>query len=792
MGTSPLRISGRHLHRRSGMPALSLETLEPRQLLAAVFEPFQSISSVESGLAIIARDFDQDGFVDLAIAHNDRNMITVLFGDAGATFQRRTALFTTGRPVALVTEDFNQDKFLDIAAITEDGVINVFLADGAGRFRRSTIATDIDIGPPGTYRSLATVDLGPDGDWDLFGMSDLGFGVRTNEGEGRFDGVPLFNPVNPPLIEADYQITFAELGLNLTGRDMAVVLEEKINEVSIIIAAQDTERSTRGVVTIFREAFPDPINNPIGDDFVQDFLLTSFVDLPWSPAAIAQGDVTGDGNFDIVVVAETEPAFALLRSDRGVFTFTEYSLGQFNGGNNIILADLSGNGFRDVIIGVDGGIVVFENLGFGRFAPPAFQILNIDVDGVVAVDFDGDGRLDLVATSRTDDILIFQKIRFVDSQVAANVTPGATLSSSIRFGVNPQLTYRNTAGDPIAIFGNQFTGFRGADIRNETVGGAISGNVKSFVDPKDGLAYAVAPAPEGLILYRDNNNFFTQRNLSDETRVNIVYNDVIPVVGTDGIVRLFAIATNGDIVVFQQNGARNDLGEFFWTVRNISTSDLTNSDFGTPSFVGPIVSYVTPWNSIHIAGLDSDGRIFTVWTSGALNGEFTSNDLTEVSDAPALTGNLAVFVQPWGAINLVGLDGNGDLSITWWMPGFGGQWRNDNLSDILGDESPQLLGSTLTAFVTPWRGQNIVGLNGAGEVVTVWWSPASNAWSSSNLSEVTPDSEILAPGPLTAQAGNDGSIYIFGTDLNNSVATYAFGPSTFWRYFDLSETVVAR
>ncbi len=794
MGMFPLRTSGLNLIRTAGQPmALEVEALEQRRLLSVQFAPTESITTVDSGVNVLAADFDRDGFGDIAIAHNDRNVVTVLFGDAGSTFRRRTSLFTTDRPIGMTSEDFNQDGFTDLAVVTGTGVVNSFLADGAGRMRRAGNTGSVAIPVDGPFVAAAAVDVGPDGDWDIFGLSEVGVGLLANEGEGEFDGaLNIPNPANPPLIEADFGVRFDGLNLRLGGRDFDVVYDQAINEVNIIIATQDLDQQDRGVVAILREDFPDPVNNPIGPNFMQGFFVSSFVDLPWAPSAIAQGDVSGDGRYDIVVVAETEAEFAVLTADRGGFSVQLFSLGSINGGNDIEISDLDRDGDLDVVIGADEAIIVFENQGFGRFANAAVQTLTVDIDDIALIDYDRDGRDEIVGISISDDILIFQDLSVVDGIVEINVTPGATVSSAIRAGVNPQVTVRNTAGNPLAFIGNQFAGFQVADVRAETTGGAISADAKSFVDIKDGRGYAVAPSATGLILYRDNGSFFTQRNLADETRVGGTFTDVVPVVGVDGLARLFAFRANGDIILFEQNGTSDDLGEFFWFARNLSTNDLTESEFGTPNFASPIVSYVTPWNSIHIAGLDADGRIFTVWTSGALGGTFTSNDLTAVSSAPAIVGNLAVFVQPWGAVNLAGTDTNGDLIVTWWRPGFGGMWRNDNLSTVLGDTAPSLVGSTLTAFVTPWSGQNIVGLDGSGDLITVWWSPASNAWVSTNLTDVTPDAVSLSIGPLAAEAGRDGTIYIFGTAIEGDVTSYAFSASTFWRTFNLSETAVAR
>ncbi len=795
MGMFPFRTNGPHLTRNAGRAVgMDVEALEPRKLLSVQFEPTESITSIESAVDVISSDFDRDGFADIAVAQNDRNIVTVLFGDAGSTFRRRTSLFTTERPVSMASEDFNEDTFLDLAVVTATGQINVFLTDGAGRMRRAGDGTIVSFPGDGTFVALDTVDVGPDGDWDLFGLSDQAISLIVNEGEGEFDGVlNIPNPANPPLIEGNYTLDFGASSLQFDGRDFDVILQEDIDEVNIIIAGQDTDQQDRGVIAILRENFPDPINNPIGPDFQQGFFISSFTDLPWAPSAVVQGDVSGDGRYDVIVVAETEPEIAVLTADRGGFSTQIFSLGDVNGANDVEVADLDGDGDLDIAIGADESIIILENQGFGRFAAAAIQTVSDDVDAIALIDYDLDGRPEIVGVSISEDILIFQDFEITPGVVSIDVPAGAALDSALRFGVDPQVVVRDRSGDPLAFFGNQFNGFRVADVRSESVSGPISANAKTYFDPKDGRTYAVAPSAEGLILYRDNGNFFTQRNIADETRVSETFTNIEPVVGADGLVRIFAFGASGDLYIFEQNGAADDGGEFFFFARNLSTNDLTSSDLGTPSFASPVVSFVTPWNSIHIAGLDSDGRIFTVWTSGDLAGQYTTNDLSEISGAPALVGNLAVFVQPWGAINLSGIDANGDLTVTWWLPSFGGAWRNDSLTDLLGAEAPALIGSTLTAFTTPWAGQNIVGLDGAGDLITVWWSPEANVWTTTNLAEITNNAEPLAIGSITGQASTDASIYIFGTTLMGDVASYTFNAGAeAWNLLNLSETATSR
>ncbi len=81
-----------------------------------------------------------------------------------------------------------------------------------------------------------------------------------------------------------------------------------------------------------------------------------------------------------------------------------------------------------------------------------------------------------------------------------------------------------------------------------------------------------------------------------------------------------------------------------------------------------------------------------------------------------------------------GTDANGDLTVVWWVPSFGGDWRLSNFNQLF--DGPRLEQGTLASYVTPWGGLNITGVDEDGRVVVYWWAPGLEEWSASPLSDL--------------------------------------------------------
>lgn len=241
-----------------------------------------------------------------------------------------------------------------------------------------------------------------------------------------------------------------------------------------------------------------------------------------------------------------------------------------------------------------------------------------------------------------------------------------------------------------------------------------------------------------------------------------VFNDL------SGRSHVAGVTGSGEVVTYVFDPDEGDDGE--WTYVNISETHLDPAGRPTPQFVGPIISYVTSWNGLNIAGLDAAGDIQAVW-SGNGGTSWNASNLSTITGAPAMASGLTAYLTSWGGINIVGLDTSGTVLATWWVPSFGGAWRTADLTAASG--GPQLVGTSLTSFVAPWGGLNVAGLSADGDVIAFWWSPATErdgrGWEVANLTAAIPDNEPTPTLGLHSQTNTSygGEMNVLGTDADS-------------------------
>lgn len=125
---------------------------------------FTQLVSIPVGAApnfLLGEDFDRDGRMDLAVANEGEDSVSVLFGTAQGF---RSASFAAGNfPSALLTEDLTGDGLPDILVASRLGEdFRVLVSDGRGSF--SNVFTF-----PGTLgaSAVSTADFDADGDREL-------------------------------------------------------------------------------------------------------------------------------------------------------------------------------------------------------------------------------------------------------------------------------------------------------------------------------------------------------------------------------------------------------------------------------------------------------------------------------------------------------------------------------------------------------------------------------------------------------------------------------------------------
>ncbi|HLO42259.1 MAG TPA: S8 family serine peptidase, partial [Phycisphaerales bacterium] len=269
-------------------------------------------------------------------------------------------------------------------------------------------------------------------------------------------------------------------------------------------------------------------------------------------------------------------------------------------------------------------------------------------------------------------------------------SPDQLLGASSGAAGNINVTTVNTLGNPIVVQQQAgLTTWTGSDLQSKTQSPPVLGEVVTWVDPKDGRTYAAARTTSGLGLFTNTTAAtWTFRNLTSETAGPVISGNITVFISVEGLVSLAGTTAAGDLVRYLQTGTSGSSG-YAWAAVNLA-DDLRAQSLAVPQFAGRITSFVTSWNALNVVGLDSSGQIQAIWwhQSLATQGKWTTNNLSAQTGAPVLAGGLTVWLTGWNAINIGGTDQNGKLSVTWWLPEFGADWRTTNMTDLIG--GPQL------------------------------------------------------------------------------------------------------
>jgi glucose/arabinose dehydrogenase len=319
---------------------------------------------------------------------------------------------------------------------------------------------------------------------------------------------------------------------------------------------------------------------------------------------------------------------------------------------------------------------------------------------------------------------------------------------------------------------------------------------ESFVDSTDGLGYVAVSARNGLHLVVPEVPGTPSRNLTSEIPgATAIVGATTSFTSLDGITFIAGMDGSGDLVAYWQTGQLDAQGRKIWSFSNFYRDHLEPQGMPRPAFTGELVSYVTPWNGLNIAGLDAAGTIWSVWWAPGLS-LWRSSNLSEITGAAPIVGKLTAYVTSWGGLNLAGLDAQGQVVVTWWVPQFGGNWEKNNLSQQFGH--PGLKPGELTSYVTPWGGLNIAGLDQDGQLVIYWWSPGMDQWVVSPLSALIPGAPLPASS-VRGLASPTGLLSVFaftagdgGGGGEGDVIRYFWQPDGQWQVENVSQKATPR
>ena len=291
---------------------------------------FTAGASYTSGDSVsgVAADFNHDGNLDLAWVNDIPNgTVYVLSGNGDGTFKKAINNKAHRDPTSIVTADFNRDGNLDLVTTNwASSDISVLLGKGDGTFQPAvnhligsfSFATNI----------LATGDFNGDGNPDLAIVNEGPIGISLGNGDGTFQ---------PQVMYAASAISVAVADINHDGK------------LDLVATGDD---STGAVVQVLLGngdgTFQPPITNPGGQDVL---------------ASLA--DFNGDGLLDLVSVplysTSSSPIAVQFGNGDGTFQAPVYYSAE--GPVSATAADFNGDGAPDLAIGNGSGITINLNTG---------------------------------------------------------------------------------------------------------------------------------------------------------------------------------------------------------------------------------------------------------------------------------------------------------------------------------------------------------------------------------------------------------------------------------------------
>jgi hypothetical protein len=331
--------------------------------------PRQDFPAGDGPSSIITFDLNLDNSLDLVVANQAANTVSVLLGNGDGTFGA-PADFPVGlSPAAVAVGDFNADGDLDIVTANEgDDTVTVLFGAGDGTFGAPT-AIPVGLLP----RGVAVGNLNGDGRVDI---------LVANHGSNTIS--VLLGSTAGVFTRRDFNVGAGPIALvtaDFDGNGLldAAVANQNSNNVTILLGAGDG-------------TFSSAFNIAVGT----------------GPRGLTSGRMDSDNFTDVVVANEADNTVSvLLGNGDGTFRGAEFTTG--NAPTSVVIADFDGSGTTDVITSNFSADTVSLLLGLGDGALGLRADLAAG-DGPIdlaAGNFNGDGRLDLaIANQLSDNVTI--------------------------------------------------------------------------------------------------------------------------------------------------------------------------------------------------------------------------------------------------------------------------------------------------------------------------------------------------------------------------------------------------
>jgi hypothetical protein len=288
--------------------------------------------------------------IDLAVANQTSNTLSVLAGKGDGTFPTESDLQTGAAPVSVAAALFNNTTGAPVnlfVANHGDNTVTIFAGNNDGTFKALTTLLHTGIGPS----SIATGDFNGDGNTDLAvtNESDNTVSIFLGNGDGTFQP-----RVDDAVGNGPVWVSAADLNgdgiLDLAiANDGAPTDTNTGNTVTVLLGNASTTNTAVG-------------NGTFSPGTIRDFPAGN------GPTSIAVGDFNVDGLQDLVVADSTDNAISLLLGLGGGVFGPNFELNVGTDPVSIVSADFNADGTPDVAVANEGSntvSVILDSTTFG-------------------------------------------------------------------------------------------------------------------------------------------------------------------------------------------------------------------------------------------------------------------------------------------------------------------------------------------------------------------------------------------------------------------------------------------